>query len=91
MTEIPRDPPNFDVVLIPVEQVQLGFSLLVDRGQGPQLFQVENVRFRAMQEADGSHVSTYMLTSEPVDGGDPWNIEYPAGTQVSRVLGPSPS
>ena len=91
MTEIPLDLTNFELVNIPVEQVQLGYSLLADRGQGPQLFQVEKVRFRAMQEADGSHVSTYMLTSEPVDGGDPWEFEYPAGTQVSRVLEPSPS
>lgn len=88
MTEIPLDPTNFEVQDIPVEQVQLGVSLLVDRGQGPQLFRVENVRFRAMQEPGGSHVSTYMLTSDQFDGDDPWEIEIPAGTHVS-ILGPS--
>ncbi len=85
MTEIPGDAANLDVQLIPIEQVQLGFSLLVDQGQGPQLVQVENVRFRSIQGPDGSWVGTYLLVVEPVDGGGPWDIEYVAGTQVSRV------
>jgi len=86
MTEIPRDPTNHDVVLIPVEQVQLGFSLLVDEGQGPQVFQVDNVRFRSLQGPDGSYVGTYLLTAEPVEDADPWRVEYPAGTEVSRIM-----
>jgi hypothetical protein len=45
MSEIPRDPTNYDVQDIPVEQVQPSYSLVVDRGQGPQVFQVENAAF----------------------------------------------
>lgn len=74
-----------DVELVPVEQVQLNHALLVDRGHGPELFEVENVRFRSLQQEDGSWVGTYLLTAEPVDGGEPWKVEYPAGTPVSRV------
>ncbi len=85
MTEIPGDAANLDVQLIPIEQVQLGFSLLVDQGQGPQLVQVDNVRFRSIEGADGSWVGTYLLVVEPVDIGAPSNIEFIAGTQVSRV------
>jgi len=40
-----RDPSNYDVVGIPIEQVQPGFSLVFDRGEGPQLFPVEEVGF----------------------------------------------
>ena len=89
MTEKPHTAANFDVVLIPVEQVQLDYSLLVDRGQGPEVFEVGNVRFRPIQDADGNHVGTYLLAAEPVKGGTPWEIEYPVGTQVSRILGPA--
>ncbi|WP_140697206.1 hypothetical protein [Mycolicibacterium hodleri] len=86
MTEIPRDPTNHDVVLIPVEQVQLGFSLLIDEGQGPQVFHVDNVRFRSLQGADGSYVGTYLMTAERGEDADPWKVEYAAGTQVSRIM-----
>lgn len=90
MTENPDAAANFDVVLIPVEQVQLDYSLLVDRGQGPEVFEVGNVRFRPIQDADGNHVGTYLLAAEPAKGDDtPWEIEYPVGTQVSRILGPA--
>lgn len=91
MTEIPVDPADLEVQLMPIEQVQLGFSLLVDLGQGPQLFDVENVRFRSIQGDDGSFVGTYMLTSGPGVGGVPWKVEYTAGTEVKRVLGPAQS
>jgi hypothetical protein len=91
MTEIPTDPTEFDVQLVPVEQVQLDYSLLVDQGQGPQVFHVGKVRFRSIQGPDGTYVGTYLLASEPVEGNDPWEIEYPSGTQVSRILGPTQS
>ncbi len=52
----------------------------------PQPVQVDNVRFRSIQGPDGSWVGTYLLVVEPAGGGDPWNIEYVAGTEVSRVL-----
>lgn len=91
MTETPGDPTNVDIELIPIEQVQVGYSLLVDEGQGPQLVRVENVRFRSVQGSDGSWVGTYLLIVEPLESGKPWNIEFIAGTHVSRVPGPSRS
>ena len=91
MTDTPDNPVNFDVELIPVEQVKLDYSLLVDRGQGPEVFEVGNVRFRAIEDADGNHVGTYLLAAEQGRGADPWELEYPVGTQVSRILGPSRS
>lgn len=77
--------------MIPVEQVRTGFSLAIDRGQGRQLFQVEEVAFHSERLEGGNYLNTYTFTSEPVDGGDPWVIQYPAGTRVCRILGPSKS
>jgi len=69
--------------LIPVEYVQTGYSLAIDRGQGPQLFQVQAIRFQSTRQDDGSHINRYTLTSEaPADGGDPWVLELPAGSTV---------
>jgi hypothetical protein len=63
---------------IPVERVQAGMTLVVDRGEGPQLFQVENVAFSSKCADDGSYVNAWTLTSGQVaDGGDPWNIAWP--------------
>lgn len=85
------DAEEFELAQITVEQVKLDHSLLIDRGQGPEVFEVGNVRFRALEDADGKHVNTYQLTAERVKGGGSWVVEYPAGTQVSRILGPSSS
>ena len=90
MSAIPRDPTNYDVQMIPIETVQPGFSLVVDRGEGRQLFQVNSVRFKSTQQEDGSYVNRHILTSSPpADGGDPWVIDAPSGTNVCRILGPS--
>ena len=91
MTEIPGDTSNVDAQLIPVEQVQLGSSLLVDRGQGTETVRVENVRFRSIQGADGSWVGTYLMVVRPVNGGPSWDIEFIAGAQISLIAGPAPS
>ena len=91
MSELTPDPTTFEVRQVPIEQVQLGTSLLVDRGQGPQVFEVGNVRFRSIQGADGTYVGTYLLTSEEVEGVDPVFVEYVGGTQVSQIVGPSQS
>lgn len=82
-----RDPSNYDVQGIPVEQVQPGFTLVVDRGDGPQMFQVENVAFSSRRQDDGTYVNTFTLTSGPVAGGGaPWVITLPMGTLVGRIL-----
>jgi hypothetical protein len=52
--------------MIPVEYVQPGFSLAIDRGQCPQLFQVENVGFQLNRQDDGSCLNTFTLTSNSV-------------------------
>jgi hypothetical protein len=90
MPERPRDSNNSDAMDIPVERVQAGMTLVVDRGEGPQLFQVENVAFSSKRADDGGYVNAWTLTSGQVaDGGDPWKIEYAAGSSVRRILGPS--
>ncbi len=72
--------------LIPVEYVNTGCTLLIDRGQGAQLFQVERFRHQVTTQDDGSYVGTYTLTSRlPAGGGDPWVLELPAGSDVVAV------
>lgn len=66
--------------------MQTGNTLLIDRGQEAQLFQVERVRFRSTQQDDGSCLNRYTFTSgPPADGGDPWVLDLPAGSDVVAV------
>lgn len=63
-----------------------GTTLLVDRGQGAVLFQVEAFRFKSTRQDDGSYINKHILTSgPPADGGDPWVLELPAGSDVVAV------
>jgi hypothetical protein len=68
---------------IPVESVQPGFSLAIHQDGGYRLFQVECTQMsqRAGQPAK------FRLTSEPVNGSEPWVLECEAGTPVVRILG----
>jgi len=68
---------------VPVESVQPGFSLAIRHDGDYCLFQVECTQ---MSQRSGQRV-TFTLTSEPVDGGDPWVLEYEEGTPVVRLLG----
>ncbi|CAM2867764.1 hypothetical protein BST27_26255 [Mycobacterium intermedium] len=68
---------------LPVESVEPGFSLAVHDGDDYRLFQVDCTQ---MCRRNGQPVMI-TLTSEPVDGGDPWVLEYEAGTPVVRLLG----
>jgi hypothetical protein len=70
MTETPGDANDVDVQRVPIEQVQVGYSLLVDEGQGPQAGSTENVRFRSIRGSDGSWVGTYLLMVELLEGGN---------------------
>lgn len=68
---------------VPVEAVEPGFSLAVPDGGEYRLFQVECTQ---MSQRSGQPVMI-RLTSEAVDGGQPWVLEYEAGTPVVRLLG----
>jgi hypothetical protein len=68
---------------VPVEAVEPGFSLAVGHDGDYRLFQVECTQ---MSQRSNRPVM-FTLTSEPVDGGEPWVVEYEAGTPVVRLLG----
>ncbi|MGV7255924.1 hypothetical protein B1987_08625 [Mycobacterium kansasii] len=68
---------------VPVESVEPGYSLAVHHDGDYQLFQVECTQ---MSRRSGQPV-IITLTAEPVDGGDPWTLQYEAGTPVVRLLG----
>lgn len=68
---------------VPVESVQPGFSLAVGHDGDYRLFQVDCTQ---MSQRAGLPVM-FRLTSEPVNGGDPWVLECEEGTPVVRILG----
>ncbi len=68
---------------LPVEAVRPGFSLAIARDGDYRLFQVECTQ---MSQRSGRPVM-FTLMSEPADGGEPWVLEYEAGTPVVRLLG----
>jgi hypothetical protein len=68
---------------VPVEAVQPGFSLAIHRDGDYRLFQVECTQ---MSRRAGRPVM-FTLTSEPVNGGDPWVLECEEGTPVVRIVG----
>jgi hypothetical protein len=74
---------NYYLQKIPVEAVQPGFSLAIRDDGEFRLFQVECTQ---MSQRSGQPVR-FTLTSEPVAGGDPWVLEYEAGTPLVRLLG----
>jgi hypothetical protein len=66
-----------------VESVRPGFSLAIHHDGNYRLFQVECTQ---MSQRAGQPVM-FKLTSEPIDGGEPWAVECEAGTPVVRILG----
>lgn len=76
---------NVDYFLqkVPVESVRPGFSLAIATGGDYRLFRVECAQ---MTQRSGQPVM-FTLTSEPIDGGEPWVLECEEGTPVVRVLG----
>lgn len=66
---------------VPVEHVNCGNSLAIRTDDGYRLFQVQRMQ---MSYQRGGPV-TFTLTSEPINGGDPWVIEYAAGTPLVRM------
>ncbi|BBY24805.1 hypothetical protein MSTO_50100 [Mycobacterium stomatepiae] len=68
---------------VPVESVEPGFSLAIGEDGDYRLFQVECTQ---MSHRAGLPVM-FTLTSEPVDGGEPWVLECEEGTPVVRLLG----
>ena len=74
---------NYYLQKVPVESVRPGFSLAVHEAGDYRLFQVECTQ---MSQRAGLPVM-FKLTSEPVNGGDPWVLECEEGTPVVRILG----
>lgn len=71
---------------IRIENVRPGMSLAIDEGQGRRLFQVENLTFHSVRQDDGTLRNTFAIESEPLPATDePWRIEFPAGTIVTRL------
>lgn len=68
---------------VPVEAVQPGFSLAIPHDGDYRLFQVDCTQ---MCQRSGQPVMIRLM-SESVDGGQPWVLEYEAGTAVIRILG----
>ena len=76
-----------EVTQIPVEQVKPGMTLAIpsESGLSPRAFQVDEVAWEH-KKAEGKP-PIFTLTSEPLpDTGQPWVVEYPIGTPVTRVL-----
>jgi hypothetical protein len=67
---------------VPVESVEPGFSLAIGHDGDYRLFQVECTQ---MSQRSREPV-TFTLTAESSGGGDPWVLEYEAGTPVVRIL-----
>jgi len=78
--------PNAQPVLI--SQVQPGFELAVDVGQGPQLFVVDKIDANSTRDDQGHLKTTFRLTSTKTGGGvgAPWIVEVPDGQMMVRVL-----
>lgn len=74
---------------VPIDTVKGGDSLAVPDDQGRRvLFQVENITFRSVRQDDGSYRNALTIESEPLpETGEPWRIEHPSGTVVTRLLG----
>jgi len=81
--------PNAQPVLI--SQVQPGFHLAVDVGQGPQLFVVDKIDLISTRDDQGNLTNKFRLTSTKTGGGvgAPWVIEEPDGRMMTRVLPPT--
>ena len=42
--------------------------------------------WKSVQQPDGTHRNTWTIESEPLPAtGEPWRIEYPGGTVVTRL------
>jgi hypothetical protein len=76
------NPEDYDVVPTPIEEVQMGSSLLVKHGGQAVMFQVENKKFNYTPE----NGTVWTLESEPVDGGQPWCIQGPPGTMTHSIV-----
>lgn len=70
-----------------IDVIQAGDSLAIIDDNGRRvLFQVENKRWHTVRQDNGTFRTTHTIESEPLpDTGEPWRIEYPAGTIVTRI------
>lgn len=73
---------RMDVARVPVEQVEPGMSLVVEDGGHSVKF---NVQERGFSHTPGQP-ARLTLTSEPLEDGKPWILEYPVGTIVEVIV-----
>lgn len=73
---------DFDVIPTRIEEVENGWSLVIQHDERPALFQVEATGM----SLDKQQGTVYKLESEPVVGGVPLRIQGPAGTIVHRII-----
>jgi hypothetical protein len=73
---------RMDVAEVPVEQIAEGMTLVVEEDGHSLQFNVEEKGFRHVQGGP----LMFTLKSEPLTDGQPWILEYPAGTIVTRIL-----
>jgi hypothetical protein len=71
---------------VPVESVEPGFSLAIGHPSRPGDYRLFQVDCTQMSRRRGKPVM-FTLTSQAPGGGDPWVLEYEAGTPVVRILG----
>lgn len=76
------NPEDYDVIPTPIEDVQTGWSLIINREGHPVLFQVVSKKL----SYDSKSGTVFTLASEPVDGGEPLRIQGPAGTVTHRII-----
>jgi hypothetical protein len=76
-----------DVLKMPVEHVQVGFSLAIESKDGlpPRAFQVDGIQ--VVHKRAAGEKPRVRLSSEALhENGARWDLEYPFGTEVTRVV-----
>ncbi len=81
-TSIPAVAIKHHTEQIPIERVENGMSLAVEKDGHIVLFQVNSKGFS--YKPDGPTI--FVLKSEVLENGEQWVIEKPAGTMMTRVL-----
>jgi hypothetical protein len=77
------------IEVVPVGYVRSGYLVVLNRGQGPQAFQVENAIFKSVRQDDGTYRNTHTFVLTPMsretgnpESGDPWEVTYQAGEGI---------
>lgn len=82
MTSENYGPNDFDVIPTRIEEVQSGWSLVIQHDGRAVLFQVRGKGMSYVEQQG----TVFKLESEPADGGHPLRVQGPAGTIVHRLV-----